>query len=156
MGKAPLSQLRDIHLPAAVSWWPLSIGWYIVGCLIILLLVVASIFIIKRMKRYALQREALDRLHVLKQHYLADSDNNATLGQLNKLLKQVAMTVYPDQAVANLQGDAWLAFLDKTGKTTQFTQGEGRCLRVAPYQKHAADKGVVLFELAQQWIRRQS
>lgn len=36
----PLAQLRDIHLPEPIGWWPLAIGWYI---LIALALFLASI-----------------------------------------------------------------------------------------------------------------
>jgi hypothetical protein len=32
----PLAQLRDIHLPEAVSWWPLAIGWWLVAIVCIL------------------------------------------------------------------------------------------------------------------------
>ena len=32
-------QLRDIHLPAEVGWWPPAIGWWVLALIVLILLV---------------------------------------------------------------------------------------------------------------------
>ena len=36
----PLAQLRDIHLPEPVSWWPPALGWWLVAMTVMTLLIV--------------------------------------------------------------------------------------------------------------------
>ena len=32
-----LQQLRDVHVPDSVSWWPLAIGWWVIIGLVALI-----------------------------------------------------------------------------------------------------------------------
>ena len=57
----PLAQLRDIHLPADISWWALAPGWW---ALIIMLGLMVGWAISKAFKRYRAnlyRRQALQR-----------------------------------------------------------------------------------------------
>ena len=49
-------------------------------------------------------------------------DELALLRSLSQLLRRSALTFYTNEQVASLHGTAWLDFLDKTGKTKEFTQ----------------------------------
>lgn len=137
---------------------------------VIVVIAIIVIFLAHRFwRRYCFRREALLALRGIKQ--ASGSAGVNRLSQLNKLLKQIAMTACPNHAVANLQGQAWLRFLDKTGKTDAFSTGVGSLLMTAPYQKMSSsrdfsknDENVVnkeceaelaLFALAEKWIRRQ-
>ncbi len=135
----PLSQLHDIQMPAAMGWWPLAVGWYLLIALIVLLLVFGSWFFSRPKKRH-LKREVLTLL------------DNADYAGVSTLLRRVALFQYPKENVAGLQGEAWLAFLDKTGKTTAFTQGQGRVLMTAPYQARPEKTDEALVEIVTQWI----
>ena len=44
-------QLRDIHLPEAVSWWPLAIGWWVLGFLAIIAIAVLAYIVLRRIKK---------------------------------------------------------------------------------------------------------
>ena len=54
------------------------------------------------------------------------------------LLQRAALTAYPREAVASLTGPAWLAFLDRTGRTTAFTTGPGPWLERVAYDPRSA------------------
>jgi hypothetical protein len=59
----------------------------------------------------------------------------ANLPAVAELLKRVALAAYPRDRVASLTGPDWLAFLDETGGTTQFSAGSGRPIGDAAYSR---------------------
>lgn len=146
-----LSDLKDIHYPASVSWWPLAPGWYLLIALLIGLLIVGVIYFIGAYKKYKLRRIVLQELANLRQQ---NTDKNIA-AELSILLKRVAITYYPAHEVASLNGHAWLTFLDTHGKTTAFSQGVGKLLLSSPYQKNSPQHINELFKLSENWIRRQ-
>jgi hypothetical protein len=102
----PLAQLKDIHLPGAVSAWPPSIAWWLVLLFALIactLLIFAGFYYRKRTR---LTRLALAELAQLQQQ---GCDINA----LHLLLKRVALACFPRQQVAALYGLQWLDFLDQ-------------------------------------------
>jgi hypothetical protein len=109
----PLEQLKDIHLPGAVSAWPPSIAWWLALLLALItcvLLIFAGLYYRKRSR---LTRLALAELARLQQQ---GCDINA----LHLLLKRVVLTSFPRQQVAALYGQQWLEFLDQqAGKKTK-------------------------------------
>ncbi len=77
------------------------------------------------------------------------------ISEISILLRRVALLNFSQTQVASLYDKAWLEFLDKTGSTTEFTQGSGRLLISAPYQAQADYSHIeinALFSLARQWI----
>lgn len=44
----PLAQLKDIHLPTPIGWWPLAPGWYILMGLILFLVIIFAYGVYKR------------------------------------------------------------------------------------------------------------
>jgi hypothetical protein len=81
------------------------------------------------------------------------------VSEVSLLLRRVALAVFPATHVAALYGEAWLQFLDHSGRTQEFTQGIGRCLGEARYQPQAptltAPEIARLLRCVTQWIRRQ-
>ncbi|MEX2365260.1 MAG: DUF4381 family protein [Pseudohongiellaceae bacterium] len=49
----PLSELADIHLPAAVSFWPPAIGWWI----LLALLLTGGFLLLRQWLKYAMTRK---------------------------------------------------------------------------------------------------
>lgn len=138
----PLLELRDIHLPGEPSMWPLAIGWWIVIALLIALLVL-TYFAIKKIrqsrkfKKY--QVEVLQQFTVLEDA-LKNKPTNQTVAKINTLLRQIAINTYPREDTASLTGTDWLRFLDESGNTSNFMQGEGKVLIEAPYQNSVLTK----------------
>lgn len=150
----PLAQLRDIHLPAKVSMWPLAYGWYLTA-----ILGVIALYLLWRGGKHYLdttlpKRRALSTLAKLRQDYQQHHDAVLLAKQLSTLLRRVALTLSERQYVAGLQGEAWLAFLDQSGSTTQFSQGAGRMLIDAPYQAHANYAVEDVLKLVKVWLKK--
>ena len=141
-----LSQLRDIHLPESVSWWPPAIGWWLLPVLLI-----AAVWFVrwlyKRAKANRWRKYALEELQAIREEREAQQQ----IKLISALLRRVAVTCYPRHEVASLTGEAWLKFLDTPLKASRF-QDQGSILISAPYSKTTVDVEP-LFELSEAWIK---
>lgn len=148
----PLAQLRDIQLPDAISPWPPAPGWWIMTLFIIVVIFALIYWLKKTWDKRRYRQAALQQLNNLKTYV---DQPNVYLQHLNSLLKRTAITAMPTALVAPLNGQQWLLFLDRSGSTTQFTQGVGKVLASGPYQP-IVDKINIdeLESLCQEWIKK--
>jgi hypothetical protein len=152
MNPNPLANLKDIHLPSPIGWWPLAPGWYLVAFAVLsVCLLLLRYFSVRAIKQRP-QRLACKRLTEIKQA-LAEDPHQAVIA-ISALLRRLALAKFPRREVAHLQGDAWLAFLNATGKTTAFSNPPGNLLATAPYQSRLIESvdlaGLLL--IARRWI----
>jgi Domain of unknown function (DUF4381) len=113
---ASLSNLRDIAMPPDVSLWPPAPGWWILAAGGVAAAAIVVGMAIVRHQRNAYRRAALAELETVEAR------------DISTVLKRAALVVWPRAEVAPLTGAAWLAFLDRTGRTDAFTSGPGRDL----------------------------
>ena len=152
---APL--LKDIHLPDAISWWPLAPGWWVLMLCILALLCLLFV-LIRAVRRYRHKRQpyrqASQVLLKIRATFVLDQDKMHLLQQLSALLRQVAISYFGRTQVAGLTGQHWLQFLDTHLPGQHFTQGDGRVFAVLPYEVSAqtldAEKTLAL---VQHWLR---
>ncbi len=131
--------LRDVHLPAAPTWWPPAPGWWVLAGVLAL----ALLFLIVRHWR----RRRRQRQWVRWFEQAADEPAPAAqVAAMSELLRRAARRVEP--RADRLQGEDWLAFLDG-GRTTAFSQGDGRLLLDGGYRPQVdADAVARLRDLA--------
>ena len=149
--------LRDIHLPAAVGWWPPAPGWW--GLAVLCLLLILTILIWNKVRRRGrLKKQCLTLLRQLTERFKHKGDEQQLIADLSILLRRVAISAYPRQKVAALTGNEWLRFLDKTltddGTGKVFSEGAGRVLLEAPYNPDCRVDCNALTGLIRQWISR--
>lgn len=151
---APLAQLKDIHLPDAIGWWPLAPGWYAIITLSIVLILVLATYAY-RQHRYALaKKQALLLLARYQDDYEKEHNTATSSAQISELLRRVALVYYPRTEVASLHGDAWVQFLNQTSKSVDFN-GVRALLLDAPFK--ASDNNIdlnPLFTHAKLWIKQ--
>ena len=151
----PLQELRDVHMPDPISWWPPAYGWWMT---IVLLLIVVGVVLWVRVyrQRTRARRVALAQLEQVKQQYAIHSDDHLAITQVSNLLRRYALAVFSRAHVAGLSGESWLKFLDHTGDTNQFSEGPGQSLRFGPYQAHTDGNTSVadLLPLVKRWIQQ--
>ena len=99
---AQLDQLRDIHLPEPIGWWPIAPGWWALLALICVLVVAAVVW--TRMRRRSARFIALRELEAIDQ-----GREEEFLTQISSLLRRVARRRSAGADV--LTGEAWSAFL---------------------------------------------
>jgi hypothetical protein len=152
-GDPDLKGLREIHLPEPISYAPETIGWWIVGAVLLALIAVAAFLWVRQRKRSAYRRRALARLADVESSFAAD---RAALAAVPRLIKRAALDAWPRDAVAALSGSAWLAFLDKSYGATGFTEGPGRVLPGLAYGGAQLSDTEIrdLLALVRTWLRR--
>lgn len=157
---ASLQNLHDIISPQAVAWLPLAPGWYALGLTLFLLGSWFSVHKYLLWKRNRYRREALVELAAIQKQAADGSVYQQILPQLSELVKRTAIAAYGRNLVASLTGDEWLGFLDTTGSTRLFTQGDGQLLQGGSYQSAAQlaklsnEQVAGLQEAVFYWIRK--
>jgi len=147
-----LNALRDIHLPKAIGFWPPAPGWVVLAGLTVTASALLIYFLQRRWQKAKAGKIALQELVVLQQQSY-EMPPTELAANIAILLRRVALSYYLRADIAALQGEAWLHFLDKTGKTQAFTQHRHLLLKV-PYKKHTKNEVSILFTLARRWIKR--
>ena len=148
-----LTQLRDIHLPTPVGWWPLAPGWYGLAILVLVIVLILVFYISRSYLNGRAKRQALCLLTNYEQQHQRLPNSQITTARISELLKRVALVYFPREDVASLQGERWLAFLNKTGKRLDFNQVRTALLE-QPYQPPQAGNNdlQLLFSMARTWI----
>lgn len=139
-----LAQLAPLREPLAVGWWPLAPGWWALLSLAVIVLIALTIWYRRRRQKNRYRRLALLELAHLR-------EQRAKRDQLNWLLKAAALRAFPQERIASLHGQSWLAFLAST------------CRGISPaafdeldelYQRERSPVSDTLFDAAEHWIRR--
>lgn len=154
----PLSQLRDIHLPDPVSFWPPAPGWWLLLLVILIAIVFAcrhAIAAMIRRRKLASVLTELETAYGLYQRQRQDNGHSLHfLATVNSLLNRVTQVLYPDSGSANLTGRQWLRFLDACDNSTLFTEGPGKVLADGMYRPTFDGDADALYDCARQWITR--
>jgi hypothetical protein len=141
-----LAQLRDIHLPAAVALAPWPFIRYVTLALIFLLCLGVVFLFWKHRQRQRSRAIFLRELRALQTGH--------DFASLSVLLKRIALYRYPADNVGSLEGEAWLAFLDRTqlkNTSPPFQSDIGRLLLVLPYQAHSTQENCLQEDRAILW-----
>ncbi|QJR79868.1 DUF4381 domain-containing protein [Alteromonas pelagimontana] len=101
----PLAQLKDVHVPEDVYWWPLAWGWWLLAVLILALLVYVVVWWKKRRQLNRARRYAMEEARHI------DSRQEDWPAKLNGILKRTAQSYFSNDSVSGLYGQRWQKFL---------------------------------------------
>lgn len=149
-----LAQLRDIHLPDAIGWWPLAPGWYVLTIVSMVVLITVVFLLHRYYAKGRVRRQALCLLSTFRQQYQRDANSQLSASRISELLKRVALVYFPRARVASLQGESWLAFLNETSTGLDFKTVRMELLEI-PYQSTTDYDLNRLFTMAGSWINQQ-
>jgi hypothetical protein len=138
-----LEQLKDIHLPDPVSWWPLAWPWW----LLLVTIVALVIFTILYRKKNAWRKLAIKQLNAIKH----DNSIEYSLAY-NRLLKQVCFNKI-DKSCASLSSLTWLEYLDQQVKQPIFLP-ELRSFAFIPDDPSISINSQQLKQACLLWIRK--
>lgn len=132
-----LDNLQDIVEPAAVSWWPPATGFWILFALLLVWVSAIGLRLLIRYQRNSYRREALVLLKQIEPGLQPAQTRGSALGEAAMLLKRTALSAYPRKDVAKLSGEEWLAFLDGSGNTHDFSRGAASVIGSISWQPQA-------------------
>lgn len=126
--------LRDIHDLPAPAWWPPAPGWWMVG---VGVLAVGAVLLWRSRER----RRRFARIAALFDDALAPATTpSEAVATMSELLRRAARRI--DPAADRLQGDAWLALLDRGLEPPRFSTPAGRLLLEGAFRPHVDPEGV--------------
>lgn len=154
-----LAQLRDIHLPEAVSAWPPAPGWWLLGG-VLLAGSGAAIYLLRRHRRS--RRTAALRLldGLAADHAAGRLPPQGLAAAVAELLRRVAVSRFGAAAVARLHGQAWIDFLNRGDKDRDraapaiFAGPVALAVAQGPYAPEVAAPPQDLLDAARRWLRR--
>ena len=153
---ASLQNLHDIVVPDPVSWWPPAAGWFVLGALLLIALLLIAIQAITWYKANRYRREGQKQLSKVRNW--SHQRRADAIAQADQLLKRVALAGWPRESVAELSGKRWLNFLNRTGGGNLMTDQQARVLLDIMYSRNIGEQLSAaevdeLFDLADLWIR---
>lgn len=148
-----LDQLKDLHGPAAISWWPPAPGWWIVGIIILVCIIMAVRQAFKWHKKNAWKRQAIKELEGLKRQYL-NKPSSQSLTEIICLLKRCASSAAQDRTVLALNSADWKTYLKSS--PAMFNDSELDTLCFGHYQKEILTLDVDMFVKIEKWIGKLS
>ncbi|MDT8453350.1 MAG: DUF4381 domain-containing protein [Gammaproteobacteria bacterium] len=150
-------ELRDIHLPEPISWWPPAPGWWLLLGLVVLVIAAAFLFRLYR-KKQVLKKQVMAEFEAICANYQTEKNHLALVRALSILLRRACISFYPRSEAAGLTGAAWLEFLDRTGREKKFSAEPGCLLATAPYLAETTTLDIdaeQLMQLCAQWLKAQ-
>ena len=150
-----LAALRDIHLPEAVSLWPLAPGWW--AMLLLFLVLAASLYLVSGWRRRSIKRAALREIEAVQHDFGSTGDLSELAVSLSCVLRRVSLARFARAEVAGLYGDDWLGFLAESGTGTGFPADVGVSIALAVYagpNSILEPDGDAWIVAARDWIRR--
>ncbi len=131
-----LQQLRDLHLPAAPTWWPPAPGWWLLGGLALAALAWLIWRYQLRRKRHRPFRHAQAELaHMADEHRAGALDSVAFTDACNALLKRLLIHALNRPDLAALGGASWLATVEAHATDEHAREVLRRGFGAARYQR---------------------
>jgi hypothetical protein len=148
-----LQQLKDIHLPRPVGFWPPALGWWIV--LFVLPLSVFAFYSLRKpYQAFLIKKQLMQHLSEIELAYRNGESAILSMQKLTNLLKKAALMSYPREQVASLYGADWVHFLQAS--IPQYDASRVMVLiQQSLYQPEINEDISDLFVFARHWLRKQ-
>lgn len=131
-----------------------TIGWKILGGILLLALMIVSY---KRFKLYQKNRYRRQAIIKIQKITAEKSQSGQKIRRLNIVLKQVAMEAFGRVTVAQLYGNEWLMFLDSKAKNSSFADYDNNFTDAMYSNKEIEEKHLdAIYKLTKSWIHEHS
>lgn len=128
-------------------------GWYVLGAIVALLILVASVLLYRQYKRNLYRRDALAFLTM--QQTNLENDSIRLLYEASILLKRIVMARYGREH-ASITGIAWVNFLNSVCKARPFDEQDGTWISTVVYSSGSdvtTESVHAYLEKTRKWIK---
>lgn len=150
----PLAALHPLRTPEPLPWWPPAPGWWLLCALLLAALAWAAWRGWRHYRNNQYRRTARQAVQAILARHAGHGDSARTLGELNTVLKAVALRSCPRAEVASLSGERWRSFLnaglEQARSPLRFPEAVARAHAPAPGPIDSA----ALQRCADTWLRR--
>lgn len=147
-----LDQLKDIHPPAEISWWPPAPGWWVLAILVLGALAFSIYRLGKWRKQTAWRRAALNHLDTLR---LNESrlDNARMIVEVNSLLKRCLASRFAADNFLSQTGSEWSETLNAHAQSKTLNASDISTLCEDAYQRTPQALPSDTFKRIERWIK---
>jgi hypothetical protein len=153
-----LEQLADIHLPQAVSFWPLAPGWWVLALIVLVLAILVGRRLHAQLEQRRICEHALAELAHCYQQFKAsaasdlDKQRLRFINEFNSVIRRVALVHFPQANVASLSGKEWVDFIRKKGDSSLLNDELAAALSYGRFQTRCYVDPDALDALGRAWI----
>jgi len=146
-----LDQLKDIHEPAAIGWWPLAPGWWVAAGILLALIFAIAVLLLRVRQQRRKNQYRTEGVRLLK---AVNIRAPRAVEEINILLKRVAVVTFGRKRCAALTGNNWIQFLQQTAQPSM-PESAQRALLESLYRTEppAATDIAALQNYAVEWVR---
>jgi hypothetical protein len=131
--------LKDIHLPEGILWWPPSPGWWLLGVmLIVFLLILPRMW--KWLRYKPVKSLSLKALYLIRKNHQLKANRKQTLQAVTVLLRRTVITKSGRIGHAGVVGDDWLNQLNLMSNKNCFLPAQCELLKKGRYQPNIVGK----------------
>lgn len=148
-GNYSLGDFVEVVSPAAIDWWPQTIGWL---WLAIALLALTGYRGWKRLQHWYRNRYRGEAAVMLQQF----QGGEAAVGDINRLLKLTALAAFSREQVASLSGESWGDFLNQQCESPPFDGEQLELLAMGSYNNAPLDQQAArkLLSASLAWVQQ--
>jgi hypothetical protein len=150
------TQFGELIEPAPVKFSYSTPGWYVLGALLLLFLIVIAWLLIRHYIRNLYRREAIKSLQQIETMYAANNNYTELVYETNMLAKRVAMFKYGRYNVAGLRGEEWINYMNSKWHKKSFNANDASLLtnNVYLFSPLPAEQASLFVSKTKDWIRK--
>lgn len=152
LSQALKQQLRDVHAPDAISWWPPAPGWWLLLAAALGLLIFALLRWRGHTRRNQYRRIALAELNECFKAQQADQNGLGYLQAANAILKRCVINLDSSPVSVRTSGAAWLTLLESYSEQ-KFSPETYAALSESIYRAQSSEDIGGIHEELNDWIK---
>lgn len=109
-------QLRDVHLPDAVGWWPMAFGWWLAAGLFVITVAATALYFMRQSQQKRYRKAAQAELQSCYAIWQKDGNTSAYLHSASAILKRAVLCGDKHSIAASQSGQRWVDTLQRCAK----------------------------------------